>query len=334
MHMYKISVIIPVYNAERTLPDTLRSTAEQSLSEVEIICVDDGSTDQSSEIIKTWQSTHSNIRSVRQDRSGAGIARNKGIDMAEGTYIAFMDADDSYPDIHALKVLYNAAESQGAFICGGSAVYDNGEAKDSRCIFTKEGWIKFTDYQYDTLFGRFIFSREFINRYHIRFPELKVYEDPIFLSRILMAAKIFYAVPDPVYCYHGPHQVQEMTREKTMDYLVGLRMELLLSSAHQLQRLHQLTFERLVHEACCYAEPFLYADDYDMLALILKAEAALDPCLLSLEENYLLPEIISLCHAAGNYMRLYQWVPIRFCRRLMKKLHMGFKDHECQEKFL
>lgn len=55
MHMYKISVIIPVYNAEKTLPDTLKSTAAQSLSDIEIICVDDGSTDQSFKIIKNWQ---------------------------------------------------------------------------------------------------------------------------------------------------------------------------------------------------------------------------------------------------------------------------------------
>ena len=97
MHMYKISVIIPVYNAEKTLPDTLKSTAAQSLSDIEIICVDDGSTDQSFKIIKNWQAAHSNIRCVRQQNGGAGSARNRGMNMAAGEYIAFMDADDSYP---------------------------------------------------------------------------------------------------------------------------------------------------------------------------------------------------------------------------------------------
>ena len=115
-----------------------------------------------------------------------------------------------------------------------------------------------------------------------------------------------------------------MTREKAGDYLTGLRMELLLSSEHQLPKLHQIAFNRLAHEACYYAEPFLYSDNYDILALLLKAEAALDPSLISLEENYLLPTIVSLCHAAGNYMRLYRTVPVKFCRRLIKKLHMGF----------
>ena len=61
MHMYKISVIIPVYNAEKTLPYTLKSTVAQSLSDIEIICVDDGSTDQSFKIIKNWQT----IRTIR-----------------------------------------------------------------------------------------------------------------------------------------------------------------------------------------------------------------------------------------------------------------------------
>lgn len=324
MHMYKISVIIPVYNAEKTLPDTLKSTAAQSLSDIEIICVDDGSTDQSFKIIKNWQAVHSNIRCVRQQNGGAGSARNRGMDMAAGEYIAFMDADDSYPNEHALETLYQAAESQGAFICGGSAVYDHPQPEDMKCVFSQEKLIKFSDYQYDTLFGRFIYNREFINCYQLRFPELRIYEDPVFLSRVLTAAKTFYAVPDPVYCYHGTHQVQKMTREKAGDYLTGLRMELLLSSEHQLPKLHQIAFNRLAHEACYYAEPFLYSDNYDILALLLKAEAALDPSLISLEENYLLPTIVSLCHAAGNYMRLYRTVPVKFCRRLIKKFHMGF----------
>lgn len=78
----KYPVIIPVYNAEKTLPDTLKSTAAQSLSDIEIICVDDGSTDQSFKIIKNWQAVHSNIRCVRQQNGGAGSARNRGMDMA------------------------------------------------------------------------------------------------------------------------------------------------------------------------------------------------------------------------------------------------------------
>jgi len=332
--MYKISVIIPVYNAEKTLPKTLKSTVDQSLSDIEIICVDDGSTDQSSKIIKEWQAAHPNIRSVRQQNGGAGSARNSGMDIAAGTYLSFIDADDTYPDDHALEALYQAAESQRAFVCGGSAVYAHREHKTNQCIFTKAGWMKFSDYQYDTLFGRFICNREFINRYQLRFPELKIYEDPVFLSRVLIAAETFYAIPDPVYGYHGPHQVQEMTREKAGDYLTGLRMELLLSSKHQLPKLHQLAFKRLVHEACYYAEPFLYADDYDMLALLLKTAAALDHSLISLDENYLLPTIVSLCHAAGNYMRLYRSAPVKWERRLIRKLHTGFKGHECQKKYL
>ena len=144
MHMYKISVIIPVYNAEKTLPDTLKSTAAQSLSDIEIICVDDGSTDQSFKIIKNWQAVHSNIRCVRQQNGGAGSARNRGMDMAAGEYIAFMDADDSYPNEHALETLYQAAESQGAFICGGSAVYDHLQPEDMKCVFSQEKLIKFS----------------------------------------------------------------------------------------------------------------------------------------------------------------------------------------------
>ena len=90
----KVSVIIPVYNAERYLRQCLDSVISQTLRDIEIICVDDGSTDGSHEILKEYAERDSRVRLLRQENKGAGAARNCGIDVAHGEYAAFIDADD------------------------------------------------------------------------------------------------------------------------------------------------------------------------------------------------------------------------------------------------
>lgn len=96
--MCKVSVIIPVYNAASTLEATLLSIQNQSLQDIEIICVDDGSTDDSKKVIDRIAQNDNRIRYLYQDNSGAAIARNRGLRNASGDYVAFIDADDFYPN--------------------------------------------------------------------------------------------------------------------------------------------------------------------------------------------------------------------------------------------
>ena len=108
----KISVIIPVYNAERFLHQTLDSVLSQSLKEIEVICVDDGSTDNSFNILKEYEEKDKRVRVVTQKNEYAGMARNKGIALAKGEYIHFLDADDyvlpfTYESIYNKAVLHN-----------------------------------------------------------------------------------------------------------------------------------------------------------------------------------------------------------------------------------
>lgn len=123
---YDVSVIIPIYNAERYIENTLDNIAEQSLKNIEIICVDDGSDDNSKDLIQRKAELDCRIKYYYQHNSGAGIARNTGIKASHGKYIAFMDADDSYPDNSVLKLLFEAADQNNALICGGSAIDENG----------------------------------------------------------------------------------------------------------------------------------------------------------------------------------------------------------------
>lgn len=104
----KVSVIIPVYNAEKYLRQCLDSVLDQTLRDIEVICVDDGSTDSSLAIIREYAAKDPRLRLLTQPNSGAGAARNLGIENANGKYIAFVDADD-WVELNSLAPLYETA---------------------------------------------------------------------------------------------------------------------------------------------------------------------------------------------------------------------------------
>lgn len=105
----KVSIIIPIYNVEKYLRQCLDSAVNQTLSNIEIILINDGSTDNSSCIAREYSLNYSFIKLIEQKNSGQSIARNKGIDAANGKYIYFLDSDD-YIEINAIENLYKEAE--------------------------------------------------------------------------------------------------------------------------------------------------------------------------------------------------------------------------------
>ena len=120
--MIKVSVIIPVYNDEIYIEECLESILTQTLKDVEIICVDDGSTDSSYRILTGYGNKYRNITVLHQQNQGSGPARNRGIEYAAGKYICFMDSDDFYAHNRVLEQLYESAEANQASVCGGNLV--------------------------------------------------------------------------------------------------------------------------------------------------------------------------------------------------------------------
>ena len=110
-----ISLIIPVYNVEKYLRRTLESVENQTFKNFEVIIVNDGSTDGSLEIIQEFVNKHDNFILVDQENSGVGMARNAGIKVSRGIYIAFLDSDD-FLEPNYLKKLYFAAIKTGSDI--------------------------------------------------------------------------------------------------------------------------------------------------------------------------------------------------------------------------
>ena len=104
--MPKISVIIPVYNVEKYLPKCLDSLINQTLSDIEIICINDCSTDNSLEILEEYASKDERIKIIDlKENQGAAAARNKGLEIAKGEYLGFVDPDD-YVDLNFYEELY------------------------------------------------------------------------------------------------------------------------------------------------------------------------------------------------------------------------------------
>ena len=123
MNGIKVTVIIPVYNAEKTLRRCIESVCAQTLKEIEIICVDDGSTDTSAELLRKIAGSDSRIKVLYQENRYAGVARNNGINAAQGRYVTFMDADDVYYSDSVLQALYRTAERHSADMVKGRFCY-------------------------------------------------------------------------------------------------------------------------------------------------------------------------------------------------------------------
>lgn len=314
--MCKISVIIPVYNAEKYIEKTLDIISNQTLKDIEIICIDDGSNDKSALLIKKQQANDSRIKYYFQQNSGAGQARNFGIKKSNGEYIAFMDADDAYPNNCALEHLYSAAFNNEAIICGGSAVFENSDVNDEKRKFLTEGFVSFEDYQFDYLFVRYIFKRKFLIDNEIYFPNYRVYEDPVFLVKAMVKATKFYAINTDVYLYTGAHQSMNMNINKTIDFLKALIEELQITAHYNLSNLHKLTFERLENEACFYAEKYLYEGDKEIFNLVLQANNAVDKGLINLDSDYIIRSISDLWKAGQKYMKIRNLKIVRLLSKI------------------
>lgn len=111
-----VSVVIPVYNAAPWLRQCLDSVVGQTLREIEIICVDDGSTDESPQILEEYAQADERVRILHQQNQYAGVARNNGLAHASGKYIIFWDSDD-YFDLDALRLMVERAEETNADVC-------------------------------------------------------------------------------------------------------------------------------------------------------------------------------------------------------------------------
>ena len=242
---------MPVFNEEEYLREALDSWTKQTLIEKELICIDDGSTDDSVNIINIYKKNFSGIKLLQQKRQGAGAARNLGLKYAQGEFVCFLDADDSYMDSEALEHLYNAAVIENADIVAGllQCITPDGVYKDNviRMLLKNEKLtrVKYEDFQFDCQYQCYIFKKSLLDNECIRFPLYKRFQDPPFLVQALYSAKEFVVCPVEFYLYRYGFKIINYDYEKTNDLFEGLMFDLTFALEHDLKRLLELTLSRI-----------------------------------------------------------------------------------------
>lgn len=209
--MAKISVIIPVYNVEMYLKECLDSLINQTLTDIEIICIDDGSTDNSLQVLKDYAAKDSRFVIETQPNQGQGIARNKAIDIATGEYISFVDPDDWVEEDFFEKVYKKFKETNAQVVQFDYKIYKEinkrfikksfleSSKKYLRKNLKKESFYTWQELHWKSLDAiplyvwDKVYSAKFIKDNNINFAPNKHAEDQIFtLSCLFKASKIGY----------------------------------------------------------------------------------------------------------------------------------------------
>gem|GEM_PF-965389 len=202
---------MPVYNTEAYLAECLDSIFAQTFQDFEVICVDDGSTDGSSGILKDYASRHPNMRVIAQQNAGAGAARNRGLDAACGRYYSFLDSDDFFEPTF-LQDLLEAIEGSDISVCASYA-YDD-ETKKARVLSTSlvlEG-LPGSSFSPQEVSGRLfnfamgwawdkLFSADLVSRLGLRFQEIRSNNDLYFVFTAMANADRI-SVCEKKLCYH------------------------------------------------------------------------------------------------------------------------------------
>lgn len=189
--MVKISVIMPVFNVENYIEETLCSLLNQTMiDDIEVIMVDDGSTDNSRFIIDEYASKYDNFHAYHKENEGQGIARNYGLNFAKGEYIHFMDSDDYIPP-KAYENLYKFNHDND-FIVGNILKF--GEFNIWENVLFKKAFIDFNgsvrsfrldeypNMLWDTITCNKLFKKEFLDKFNIRFINKNTYYEDLLFS--------------------------------------------------------------------------------------------------------------------------------------------------------
>ena len=216
MYNIKVSVIIPIYNVEKYLKKCLDSVIHQTLNEIEIICIDDCSTDDSLLIIEEYAKIDSRLKIIKNNvNKGVSASRNLGIQESKGEYIAFLDSDD-FIDETAYEKAFNIAHKLDLdCLLFKTKVLDNrtGEISDKTPYFALDCFENFdkeifnhTDTKKFTCdinvqLGSKLFKREFIINKKLFFPQRKIFEDEDFFYNIYLRANRISLLPEYLYYY-------------------------------------------------------------------------------------------------------------------------------------
>jgi len=207
----KVSIIVPVYNTGKYLRKCIESIINQTLKDIEIICVNDGSTDNSLEILEEYAARDKRISVISHENRGNGATRNVGLRQAKGEYIGFVDSDD-FIDLTMFEKLYKKAKLYNCdVVMTGIYLYNTNTGeywlfRDAKIYeaFSNEGSFTAAEHpvlmQYIGTWDR-ICRREFLNKHSIFMDEVRFYDDVLFTIKVSALAEKISIVHEPLYFY-------------------------------------------------------------------------------------------------------------------------------------
>lgn len=211
--MVKLSIVVPVYNVQNYIDECVKSIVEQDTGKIELVLVDDGSTDQSGDRCEFWKKKHSFIKVVHKENGGLSSARNAGIDSATGDYVLFVDSDDEI-ERGSLEAIQQCIEETYAdyYFLKGKKFFPGGKeeplddflSRHDICGKNSGEVVKYlaTLTRYPGSACTKAYSREFLNTNHLRFPsDRRIAEDLGFTLKCIITAESFDVCEHDYYRY-------------------------------------------------------------------------------------------------------------------------------------
>lgn len=252
--MARVSVVIPVYNIERHLRQCLDSVAGQSLRDIEVICVDDGSTDDSPKILADYASKDSRFQVITQFNAGPGAARNTGMAKATGEYLIFLDSDDWFEPDFLERMVAKAESTEADVTICRAAEFDSETGRE-----LPSEWMLKSEYLPGATFSpediaehifQFtygwpwdkLYRAGFVKRAGFCYPALPNSEDLVFVFQgLALAEKI--AVVETVLVHHRVNRASSVSNSRHRDPEAAYKAVRLLEGALRERRFYE-TFER------------------------------------------------------------------------------------------
>ena len=202
---------MPVFNESKYLDRSINSVIKQNMVNKELICVNDGSTDDSKIIIEKYAEKHDFIKVINQNHKGVSHARNVGLKESNGTYISFLDADDEFLNTIALQSMFDVAIENNANVVSsnikrkdenGQILIDSNYLRNYYNYFPINTIINSEDYGIPWAFYKNIYKKSFLEENNITFPSLNKGSDMVFLTNVLKSVETIPVINKNLYAYH------------------------------------------------------------------------------------------------------------------------------------
>ncbi len=210
--MTKLSIVIPVYNVENYIPQCLESILSQSFKDLEIICVNDGSTDNSLSVLQDYKAKYGRIIIIDKKNEGSGIARNAGLSIAKGEYVYYVDGDDWIEDNALEKIIVKADKLNTDILIFGGLSYYEGKGKNGgysadklpkeyfNKVFSSKD-IKKDIFKFPSTAWTKLYRRDFLIKNNIKFQDIKAGQDQLPFFHSMIKAERIALLPENIYCY-------------------------------------------------------------------------------------------------------------------------------------